>query len=158
MFSSTSDVNISRKIVSHELQGSGLHAWAPTKKPLISTKNKDPVFVSLTNMSFGQKNGGRSDEWMFNVIDSDGGINLRRRSCERLSCACVKKTEGYRGWRVMVLGVISAAGSGPLIRLQGSVNDEICKRIIRQHVLPYLRFSSVQPRTGQRSLSLRRDS
>ncbi|XP_029656997.1 uncharacterized protein LOC115231043 [Octopus sinensis] len=39
-FSSTSDVNVSRKTVSRRLRGSGLLARAPAKKPLICKKNQ----------------------------------------------------------------------------------------------------------------------
>ena len=44
----------------------------------------------------------------------------------------------------MVWGIISAAGTGPLVRLRGRINGEVYKQILRQHALPYLRNAGIE--------------
>ena len=45
----------------------------------------------------------------------------------------------------MVFGMISAAGRGPIVRLHGPINAVVYKEMLRQHVLPTLRFAANQP-------------
>ena len=45
----------------------------------------------------------------------------------------------------MVLGIISAAGKGPLVRLYGKINTSVYKEILKKHVVPNLRTAINQP-------------
>ena len=51
----------------------------------------------------------------------------------------------FGGGSVMVFGIISAAGRGPLVRLHGRINAAVYKEMLRQHVLPTLRSAAYQP-------------
>ena len=74
-------------------------------------------------------------------MGNDGRNFACRRPGERLSTKCVKKTVKFGGGSVMVWGIMSAAGVGPLVRIQGTVNADICKRILTQHAVPCLQNS-----------------
>ena len=79
-----------------------------------------------------------SDESKFNLIGNDGRNFTWRRQGERLSTKCVKKTVKFGGGSVMVWGIMSAAGVGLLVRIQGTVNADVYKRLLTQHAVPCL--------------------
>ncbi len=60
-----------------------------------------------------------SDESKFNLFGSDGKHFVWHQTEERLNPECVKKSVKGGGGRVMVWGMFSAAGVGPLIQLHG---------------------------------------
>ncbi len=45
----------------------------------------------------------------------------------------------------MVFGMISTAGTGPLVRLHGKINAAVYKEILKKHVVPNLRTAINQP-------------
>ena len=45
----------------------------------------------------------------------------------------------------MVFGMISAAGTGLLVRLLDKINSTVCKEILNKHVVPNLRTAINQP-------------
>ena len=45
----------------------------------------------------------------------------------------------------MVFGMISFAGTGPLVRLHGKINATVYKEILKKHVVPNLRTAINQP-------------
>lgn len=142
-------VQASRQTVTRRLHASGLQSRVPARKPLISKKNqKLRLAFAQEHVVWTTENWSRvhfSDESKFNVIGSDGNTYVRRRTGERLEVKCVKKTVKFGGGSVMVWGVMSAAGCGLLIRLQGGINAEVYKQILRQHAVPSLRSSLYQP-------------
>ncbi len=82
-----------------------------------------------------------SDESKFNIFNSYGRIHVRRRSGERVSPQCAKKTVKFGGSSVMAWSVISASVVGFLVQLHGRVNAEVYKQLLDQHVIPYLRLA-----------------
>ena len=46
---------------------------------------------------------------------------------------------------MMVFGMISEAGTGPLVRLCGKINATVRKEILKKHVVPNLRIAINQP-------------
>lgn len=142
------ECHVSRKTVSRRLIRAGLNARVPASKPLISKKNqKARLNFSIEHAVWTEDQWSRvhfSDESKFNVLDTDGRNYVRRKTNERLSVKCVKKSVKHGGGSVMVWGIISAAGTGPLVRLHGNITGEVYKQIIQQHALPYLTSSEVQ--------------
>ena len=140
--------DVSRKTVSRRLVSAGFNARVPASKPLISKKNqKARLKFSIEHVVWTEDQWSSvhfSDESKFNVLGSDGRNYVRRKTGERLSVNCVKKTVKHGGGSVMVWGIISAAGTGPLVRLHGKINGEVYKQIIRQHAIPFLRSSELQ--------------
>lgn len=147
--SSTSDIKVSRQTVSRRLRDSGLLARVPAKKPLISKKNqKARLAFANEHVVWTSDKWSRvhfSDESKYNVIGSDGQRYVRRRTGERLSIRCVQKTVKFGGGSVMVWGIMSASGCGPLVRLQGSVNAEVYKQLLRQYTIPYFQSAPLKP-------------
>ncbi|KAI5615079.1 hypothetical protein C0J50_3304, partial [Silurus asotus] len=78
-----------------------------------------------------------SDESKFDLFGSDGKHYVRRQTGERLNPKCVKN--------LMVWGMFSAAGVGPLIQLHGRVNANVYQNLLQQHMVPSLRSSLNQP-------------
>ena len=58
---------------------------------------------------------------------------------------CTKSSVKFEGGNVMVFGMISAAGTGPLIRLHGKINATVYKEILKKHVVTNLRTAINQP-------------
>jgi transposase len=150
-FEVESGKTVTRFTVSRRLQCAGLNARVPVSKPLISKKNqKLRLLFAQSHIVWTDDQWSRvhfSDESKFNVIGSDGRCYVRRKIEERLSVNCVKKTVKHGGGSVMVWGVISADGTGPLVRLHGRVNAEVYKQLLQQHLLPYLGATRLQPPT-----------
>ena len=78
----------------------------------------------------------------FLLIDSDGKTYVRRKVGEELSPKCFKASVKFSGGSVMVWGMISEDGVGPLVRLQGKVNAGVYKHLVKDHVLPVPRNST----------------
>ena len=85
------------------------------------------------------------DESKFNLFGSDGKHYVRRQTGERLNPKCVKKSVKFGGGRVMVWGMFSAAGVGPLVKLHGRVNANVYVNLPRQCAIPSLQLSPNQP-------------
>ena len=148
-FSKTSGKSISRDSVSRRLKDRGLYAMVPLSKPLVSKKNqKTRLAFAAKHVVWSEEQWNQvwfSDESKFNVFGSDGRVHVRRKTGERFSPNCVKTTVKFGGGSVMVWGMISSSGVGPLIRLHGKVNAEVYKQLLDQHVLPVFYASSQNP-------------
>ena len=58
---------------------------------------------------------------------------------------CLKASVKFGGGSVMVWEMISGDGVGPLVQLQGKLNEGVYKELVKDHVLPELRNSTKQP-------------
>lgn len=145
-FNKTMGKTVCSNTVSRRLNERGLKARVPISKPLISKKNqKLRLEYAYTHVLWDENEWSRmffSDESKFNVFGSDGSIYVRRRLGESLSPNCTKKTVKFGGGSVMVWGMISAAGVGPLVRLYGKVNANVYKQLLDQTVVEYLHSTS----------------
>ena len=86
-----------------------------------------------------------SDESKFLLIGPNGKTYVRRKVDEELSPKCLKASVKFGGGSVMIWGMISGDGVGPLVRLQGKVNAGVYKQHVKDHVLLVLRNSTKQP-------------
>ena len=80
-----------------------------------------------------------SDESKFNHFGCDGKRFIRHSPKEGYVPQCSKSSVKFRGGSVMIFGMISAVGTGPLVRLQGKIIAIIYKEIVKKHVVPHLR-------------------
>ena len=148
-FSAVHGKDLSRHTVSRRLRAFGLKAYSAVTKPLISRKNqKARLAFAEEHVVWTEENWSKvhfSDESKFNLFGSDGKHYVRRQTGERLNPKCVKKSVKGGGGSVMVWGMFSAAGVGPLIQLHGRVNANVYQNLLRQHVVPPLRSSPNQP-------------
>ena len=141
-------MQVSRKTVSRRLKEADLHPRSPAVKPLISKKNRNArLSFAAKHVLWTDDDWAKvyfSDESKFNLFGSDGKRFVRRSAGERLSKNCVKSSVKFGGGSVMVFGMISASGTGPLVRLQGKINAKVYKELLLMHVVPVLRSSSSQ--------------
>ena len=70
---------------------------------------------------------------------------MRPSVTERYSLKYTKISVKLGGGSVMVFGMISATGPGPLVELHGRTNAAVHKELLKQHVLPTLRTAANQP-------------
>ena len=145
VMNSTPFVNMSRETVSRRLQEIGLFNRTPRKKPLVSSKNTNKRLEFANRyVIWTYENWAKvffSDESKFNLFGNDGKNNVKRRTGERLSAKCTKKTVKFGGGSVMVFGMFSSQGTTPLVRLQTRVNAQIYKNIVQDHVVPIIQNS-----------------
>ena len=73
------------------------------------------------------------------LIGSNGKTYVHRKVGEELSSECLKASVKFSGGSVMIWGMISGDGVGPLVWLQGKVNTGVYKQLVKDHVLPVLR-------------------
>ena len=150
VMNSTSCVNVSRQTVSRRLQEIGLFNRTPTKKPLVSSKNKKRLEFANRYVIWTYENWAKvffSDESKFNLFGNDGNKQCKETIGERLSAKCTKKTVKFAGGNVMVFGMFSSQGTTPLVRLQTRVNAQIYKNIVQDHVVPIIQNSGLDRAT-----------
>ena len=70
-----------------------------------------------------------SDESKFNLFGCDGRRLVRRSPKELCSPQCSKSSIKLGGGSVMVFGMISAAGPGPLVRLHRNIKATVSRDI-----------------------------
>ena len=118
-------------------------------KPLISSKNKKwRLAFANEHVLWTQEKWQTvhfSDGSKFLLIGSDGKTYVRLKVGEELSPKCLKASVKFGGKSVMVWGMISGDGEGPLVWLQGKVNAGVYKQLMKDHVLPVLWNSTKQP-------------
>ncbi len=76
-----------------------------------------------------------SDETKINVFSSDGVKRVWRQPGEKYKDKCVK----HGGGSVMIWGCMSAAGTGELQFIEGTMNANIYCDILKQSLIPSLR-------------------
>ena len=134
---------LSRKTVSCRLVEQQLLARAPAVKPLISSKNKKCRLVFANEHVLWSQEKWQmmhfSDESMFLLIGSNGKTYVCQKIGEELLPKCLKAGVKFSGGSVMVWGMISGDGVGPLVWLQGKVNTGVYKQLVKDHVLPVLK-------------------
>ncbi len=79
-----------------------------------------------------------SDETKINLFGSDGVKRVWRQQGEEYKDKCVLPTVKHGGGSVMVWGGMSAAGTGELQFIEGSMNANMYCDILKQSLIPYL--------------------
>ena len=132
---------ISRKTVSRKLNKENFVAQIPCRKPLILKKNQKVRFDFATENILWTENQWNMvhfrDVSKFSLFGSDGKRFVRRKNRKRLSPQCVKKTEIWRG-TVMVLGMSSTVGVGPIVRFHGDINVSVYKELLCPSILFFI--------------------
>lgn len=133
--------NVSRSTVTRRLHDVGLFGRRGIKKPLISKKNKK------ARLQFAQdhlnwtvedwKKVAFSDESKFNLFGGDGKQYVRRPIGTRYDVRYQIPTVKHGGGSVMVWGIFSAQGVGPLVEINGNMNAAIYKDILEKNLLTY---------------------
>ena len=139
---------ISRKTVSRWLNKEKLVAWIPCRKPLILKKNqKVRLDFTTDHIVWTEEQWNMvylSDESKFNLFGSDDKRFVRHKNREHLSPQCVKKTVKFGGGSIMVWGMVSSAGVGPIVHFHNNINVSVYKELLHQHALPHLHKGTVE--------------
>ena len=76
-----------------------------------------------------------SDESKINLFGSDRRRYVRHSATERYSPKYIRSSVKFGGGSVLVFGMISTTGPGPLVRLHGRINASVYKELLKQNVL-----------------------
>ncbi len=79
-----------------------------------------------------------SDETKINLFGSDGVKRVWRQPGEEYKDKCVLPTVKHGGGRVMIWDCMSAAGTGELQFIEGTMNDNMYYDILKQSRIPSL--------------------
>ena len=80
-----------------------------------------------------------SDESRFSLFHNDGRVGVWRTAGERYHPDCLSPTVKYGGGSVMVWGCFSWWGMGPLVVVEGTLNQHGYVELLREHLVPYLK-------------------
>jgi len=79
-----------------------------------------------------------SDESFFTLSSEGRFVRVWRRPSERYKVECCHPTFQKGGGGIMVWGAMTAAGLGPLVRVNEKINAEKYCQILQEHLLPYM--------------------
>ena len=140
-------VIISQSTIKRRLIEQGLRAHIPTKKPLLRKVN------ILKRLQWAKKYANWtasdwqkvlwSDESPFELIGGKKRQLVRRKSDEKYHPDCVRKTVKFGGGKLMLWGCFHSEGTGPLFRIQGTMDQKVYKNILVQKARPYLKSSNL---------------
>lgn len=135
------NVQISNSAVKLILRESNLHGRRPSKKPLISAKNrKARLEFARDHQNWTPEQWSRvlwSDESKFNLFSSDGIRYVRRPINARNDVRYQVPTVKHGGGHVMVWGCFSRLGVGPLVPIEGIMDRFKYCEILQSHMLPH---------------------
>ncbi len=77
-----------------------------------------------------------SEETKINLFGSDGVKRVWQQPCEEYKYKCALPTVKHVGGSVMVLGCMSAAGTGELQFIEGTMNAIMYCDILKQSMIP----------------------
>lgn len=135
------DINIHVSTVKRRLKDFGLKGRRPSKKPLISAKNrKQRLAFAKRHRSWTSKEWSNvlwSDETKFNLVASDGIRYVRRPINKRFDVRYQIPTVKYGGGNVMVWGCFSRYGVGPLARIEKTMDRFMYAEILKNQMIPH---------------------
>ena len=132
-------IRISRHTIYQILNEINLNSQVASMKPYISKKNKmsqlkfDAEHVIWTEEEWNCVHF--SDESKFNPFGCDERKFVRHSPKEWYLPQCTKNCVKFGGGSVILFGMISAAGTRPLVRLHGKINATVYKEIWRNMYL-----------------------
>ncbi len=134
---------VSAQTIRRTLQQLGLHGCRPRRKPLLK------MMYKKANKQFAEDKQTKdmdywnhvlwSDETKINLFGSDGVKRVWWQPGEEYKDKCVLPTVKHGGGRVIVWGCMSAAGTGELQFIEGTMNANMYCDILKQSMIPSLR-------------------
>ncbi len=134
---------VSAQTICRTLHQIGLHGCHPRRKPLLKMMHKK------AHKQFAEDKQTKdmdywnhvlwSDETKINLFGSDGVKSVWRKPGEEYKDKCVLPTVKHGGGSVMVWGCMSAAGTGELQFIEGTMNANMYCDILKQSMIPSLR-------------------
>ena len=142
---------VCRDTVIKYLKLEGFSSCAPALKPKLTSHHIQRrlswtrLYKNWTNNDWA--NVIWSDESRFSIVGNDGGARVLRRIGERYQERHVVTTVKFGKGSVMVWGCFWAGGLGPLVVMEGSVDQDAYVNCLAKHFIPYLR--KMEEETGR---------
>lgn len=140
---------ISRWTAYRTLHKQKLEAFEKKKKPALSKKNvKARLSFVKKYTSWSEMDWSKvvwSDETKINRYCTDGRSWAWRRHGESLKPSHVKQTVKHGGGSIMLWGCFTAFGVGELCLVDGTMDKNVYKNILRQHLLKTVRSLPIPP-------------
>lgn len=134
-------VNVHVSTIKRRLKEQDLIGRRPSKKPLISKKNrKARIMFAKAHQNWTSIEWSKvlwSDESKFNLFSSDGIKYIRRPKNERYNIRYQVPTVKHGGGNVMVWGCFSRKGVGPLFHIESNMDRFAYQEILDTQMLPY---------------------
>ena len=139
--SSQLNQEICARIIRNRLLEDGLRGCITQRKPCVSRRN------IRRRLEFAREHLRKplsfwkrilwSDESKFNIFGSDGKCYVRRPKNKELDPRYTIKTIKHGGGNVMVWGAFSWRGVGPIVRIDGRMDQFHYKSILQNFMEPY---------------------
>ncbi len=139
--------HVSAQTIRCTLHQIGLHGCGPRNKPLLKMLHKKARKQFAEDKQTKDMDYWNhvlwSDETNINVFGSDGVKRVWRQPGEEYKDKCVLPTAKHGGGSVMVLGCMSAAGTGELQFIEGTINANMYCDILKQTMMYSLLWPAV---------------
>lgn len=140
-FMKSDGISVHVSTIKRRLSQEGLHGRRPSKKPLISKKNRlARIKFAKEHLNWSAEQWGKilwSDESKYNLFSSDGIRYIRRPINKRNDVKYQIPTVKHGGGNVMVWGCFSRDGVGPLHRINGIMDRFVYADILGNQMLPH---------------------
>lgn len=134
-------VNVSRNTVISYCKSLGFGSYSAAHKPALTPKHRDRRLrwaKERVNWTVDQWRGVVwSDESRFTIEGSDGDKRVIRKIGERYDAKNVVPTTKYGGGGVMIWSCFWAGGFGPLVQIDGTVNQDAYINILAGEFHPW---------------------
>ncbi len=130
---------VSAQTIRRTLHQISLHGCHPRRKPLLKMMHKKAANKDKQTKDMDYWNHVlSSDEIKINLFGSDSVKRVWRQPGEEFKDKCVLPTVKHVGGSVMVWGCMSAAGTGELQFIEGTMNANMYCDILKQSMIPSL--------------------
>ena len=140
-FTQSHHISCSYATVKRRLRQNNLFGHRPVKKPFVSAKNRRArLKFAKEHLNWTANQWSKvlwSDESKFNMFGSDGIKYVRRPIGLRNDVKYQVPTVKHGGGSVMVWSCFSRDGVGPIYRVQGIMDQNMYKGIIKDIMLPH---------------------
>lgn len=138
-FEDSTQKQVSTMTISRRLREFGMYSYMLLLKPLLSNKNKQNRKIwCRSKRNWYMEHWGKvlfSDESRFQLYSSRK-VRVRRTPTEKFLPDCLVPAVQGGGGAVMIWGCMSAAGTGILRFIQGTMNSEEYITTMRENMLP----------------------
>jgi len=133
--------DISRSTVTRRLHEENLFGRIGSRKPLVSAKNRKARLEFARAHQHWTADDWRkvafSDETKVNLFGNDGKSYIRRPKGQRDNIRYQTPTVKHGGGSVMLWGIFSGYGLGPIVKIEGKMNGVMYRKILEENLLQY---------------------